>query len=138
MIIDKSEARLQQDLWEWAWNTYPQFRRQMWAVPNGLKLNPVQANIAKATGTLAGVWDLHVFNLGTFHIIETKIGNNQLTVDRIINSKKVFGQKEWGELMAKHGAVRHLYRTLEEGQGIYKDIFRIGSYFQATPPTWID
>lgn len=121
-----SEGRLQQQFWEWAWNTYPQFRRQMWAVPNGLKLNRVQSNIAKATGTLAGVWDIHVLNHGTFHIIETKVGNNQLSVDRIVNNKKVFGQKEWGELMARHGAVRHIYRTLEEGKEIYKSIFLMG------------
>jgi len=127
--VTLSEDQLQAHFWEWAWNSHPQFRRQMWAVPNGaigriitLK-DQVQANKMKATGLLEGVWDLHCFHFGKYHIIETKIGNNQLSVDRIENNKKHFGQKEWGELMAKHGAIRHIYRTLEEGQQIYRSIF---------------
>lgn len=120
-----TEDQLQAIFWEWAWNTYPQFRRHMWAVCNGLPLPPILANKAKSTGLLAGVWDLHVFYKGKFHIIETKIGNNQLTIDRVVKGKKVFGQKEWGELMAEHGAIRHIYRTLEEGQAIVLSIFSI-------------
>ena len=84
-----SEDKLQGALWSWAWNTYPERRHQMWAVPNGLHLTGRAASIAKATGLLSGVWDLHVFNRGKFHIIETKIGNSQLTVDRIVNGKKI-------------------------------------------------
>ena len=74
-------------------------------------------------GLLSGVWDLHCFYLGKYHIIETKVGDNQLTRDRVVNGKKVYGQKEWGELMAAHGAIRHIYRTLEEGQKVFISIF---------------
>jgi hypothetical protein len=118
-----SEDQLQAALWMWAWNEYPQFRRLMWAVPNGLQLPPVLAMKAKATGLLSGVWDLHCFYNGQLSIIETKIKNNQLTRDRIINGKKVYGQFEWGELMAQHGANRYIYRTLDEGKAVYKSIF---------------
>lgn len=117
-----SEDQLQAAFWAWAWNTHPTARRLMWAVPNGLNLSIQHAQLAKATGLLAGVWDLHLFWQGTLHIIETKIGSNQLTVDRIVNGKKVYGQKEWGELMAAHGAVRHIYRTLDEGKKIFESI----------------
>jgi hypothetical protein len=95
----------------------------MWAVPNGFKLNPIQAQLAKATGLLSGVWDLHVFYNNQFHIIETKWGSNDLTTDRIVNGKKTYGQKEWGEIMASHGAVRHVYRSQPEGVRVVEGIF---------------
>lgn len=118
-----SEDQLQSQFWQWAWNEYPQFRKLMWAVPNGLRLSPPARRLAKATGLLSGVWDMHAFYHNQLHIIEAKVGNNQLTVDRIVNGKKVFGQLEWGELMASHGAIRHIYRTLEEGQSTFRKIF---------------
>lgn len=119
-----TEETLQQQFWQWAWNTpgHEPFRRSMWAVTNSGHSNPMKA---KGMGLLSGVWDLHCFWEGKFHIIETKYGDGQLTVDRIVNGKKVYGQKEWGELMASHGAIRHIYRTLEEGQMIYKQIFSL-------------
>lgn len=117
-----TEERLQSEFWAWAWNTHPQARHHMWAVPNGLHLSAPQAAKARATGLLPGVWDLHIFWRGKFHIIETKTGNNGLTRDRIVNGRKVFGQYEWGERMASHGAHRHIYRTLEEGKRIFESI----------------
>jgi hypothetical protein len=122
-ITEISEERLQAQFWEWAWNTYPQFRRLMWAVPNSTNTNAIQASRLKATGLLPGVWDLHVLYKREYHIIETKIGDNKLTVDRVVNGRKTYGQYEWGELMAANGATRHIYYTLEEGQAIYKAIF---------------
>lgn len=120
-----NELQLQSKLWEWAWNNLPNNRKQFWAVPNGLKLNPVQAAWGKASGLLSGVWDLHAFHLGQFHIIEAKTEYGELTRDRIVKGRPIFGQFEWGELMASHGAHRHLFRTLEEGQAIMKKIFLI-------------
>ena len=115
-----TEDQLQAALWKWAWNAYPQYRKHMWAVTNSGIANP---NRAKAMGLLSGVWDLHVFYRNSYHIIETKVGINQLTTDRVVNGKKVYGQKEWGELMAEHGATRHIYRSLEEGKQVYESIF---------------
>ena len=66
---------------------------------------------------------LNKYNLNIpFYIVETKVPGGQLTVDRIINGKKVYGQKEWGERMAAHGAIRHIYHSLEEGMEIIKSI----------------
>ena len=125
-----TEDQLQAAFWEKTWNNYPQARKNMWAVPNAGNRNPVEASKLKATGMLSSVWDLHLFWHGKFHIIETKVGDNQLTVDRMMKVpgsnpprfKKVYGQKEWGELMASHGAIRHIYRTLEEGIAIFESI----------------
>jgi hypothetical protein len=118
-----TEDQLQAALYLWTWNELPHSRRHLWAVPNGLHLPPILANKAKATGLLAGVWDLHAYWYGKFHIIETKIGTNQLTVDRIVNGKRVYGQKEWGDMMAGQGATRHIYRDLHAGQLIMRSIF---------------
>lgn len=121
--IINTEDQLQAAFWLHTWNNYPQLRHHMWAVPNGLHLAPVHAAKAKATGLLSGVWDLHLFWKGTLHIIESKLPGQQLTRDRVVNGKKVYGQYEWGELMAAHGAVRHIYHTLEEGIKIIESIF---------------
>ena len=114
----QSEEQLQATFWKWAWNTHHIARRCMWAVPNSAigiivsRKDIIQAEKMKATGLLKGVWDLHLFWKGRFYIIETKFGSNGLSDD----------QKEWGDLMASHGAVRHIYRTLEEGVKIFESI----------------
>lgn len=132
----KSESDLQAQFWKWAWNTHEEARHLMWAVPNDaigdhLTLKDVlRSNELKATGLLSGVWDLHLFWRGQLHIIETKLPGAQLTRTRIVRSKagkerKVFGQHEWGELMATHGAHRHIYHTLEEGMGMFSQIISL-------------
>lgn len=120
--LHQSEDQIQADFWARAWNEYPHARRHMWAVPNGLRLSAPAAQLAKATGLLSGVWDLHLFWHGTLHIIETKRPGQALTVDRVVNGKKVYGQKEWGEMMAAHGAIRHIYHSVEEGLEIFESI----------------
>lgn len=112
----KSEDQLQSEFWKMIWNEYPILRRHIWAVPNaGRNRTPAECATLKATGMMSGIWDLHVFYKGKFYIIETKVKNNQLTTDRIDKGKKIFGQKEWGELMERHGAEAFVYRTIEEG-----------------------
>lgn len=117
-----SEDQIQAAFFQHVWNNYPQTRHHIWAVPNGSNRNPIEASKLKATGLLAGVWDLHFFWEGKLHIIETKVPGRQLTTDRIVNGKKTFGQTEWGEKMASHGAIRHIYHSLEEGIAIVESI----------------
>lgn len=110
-----SEDQLQAKCFQWAWNELPATRRLIWAVPNGGLRDKIVAAQMQSTGLLEGVWDMHFYWFNQFHIIEFKVGKNKLTVDRIDKKgKKHFGQKEWGELMAKHGAIRHEIRTFEE------------------------
>lgn len=124
-----TEDQLQAKFWAWAWNSYPEARRHMWAVPNsaiGMILNQkdlMQANKMKATGLLEGVWDLHIFWHNKFHIIETKIPGGRLSIDHVDSKgRKHYGQKEWGEMMVSHGAISHVYYSLEEGQAIFRQI----------------
>lgn len=127
--IYKSEAELQADFWKWAWNTHPEAQHHMWAVPNDAvgRITTLEqqkkANLLKATGLLGGVWDLHLFWEGTLHIIETKLPGNYLTTTRIDSKgRKHYGQREWGERMATHGAQRHIYQTLQQGMDMYEGI----------------
>lgn len=107
-----SEDQLQSKFYQYVWNNYPQLRRCIWAVPNGGLRDKVTAAKLKATGMLKGVWDLHIFYRGQFYIIETKIGNNQLTPEQI----------EWRALMVAHGAKAFVYRTINEGVGIINQV----------------
>ena len=111
----QSEDQLQAAAWILAWNEYPALRRHIWHVPNGGSRNAIEAAKLKATGQLAGVWDWHCFYQNKFYIIEFKVGNNQLTVDRVDSKgKKHFGQKEWGELMVTNGATAFVVRSIDD------------------------
>lgn len=129
-----SESQLQAQFWQYAWENYSNFHFHIWAVPNDAigqlssVKDAIRINTLKATGLLSGVWDLHAFIHGKFHIIESKLPGTQLTVTRLVKGsggkvRKVYGQKEWGELMASHGAIRHIYHTLDEGKEVLKQIF---------------
>ena len=109
-----SEDQLQAQFFQKVWNDYPELRRHMWAVPNGGKRDMRTAITLKASGVLPGIWDLHLFWMGKFYIIETKVGRNGLT-DK---------QEQWGELMVKHGAIAYVYRTIEEGIAIIENILK--------------
>lgn len=118
-IIDQgkmvpSEDAMQAAIWRRLWNEYPNLRRRIWHVPNqGSSLK--EGVRLQAMGVLAGVWDLHMYLRGQFHIWEGKVGNNQLTRDRTDSKgRKHFGQLEWGEIMAGEGAIRHVFRSEEE------------------------
>jgi len=89
-----TEAQLQAQLWKIAWNEFPQSRRHIWAIPNGAKRTMYEQTVSKATGTLAGVWDLHCFYKGQFYVFELKVGRNKLSDEQL----------DWGQKMSIHGA----------------------------------
>lgn len=107
-----SEDQLQAQFFQYVWNYYPQLRRCLWAVPNGGYRNKLEAMKLKATGTLAGVWDLHLFYKKQFYIIETKVGKNKLSK----------AQEEWRDVMVKQGAKQYIYTSLDEGIQIIEEI----------------
>lgn len=126
-----SEDQLQAQIWQKAWNEYPEARRCMWAVPNSAigKImtfkDQMQANKLKATGLLDGVWDLHLFWKSHLYLFELKVGNNHLTYDHIDNKNKIHhGQKQWGEIMRSQGAITHVVWSVEEFFTIYHPIIR--------------
>lgn len=55
----KSEDKIQSEIFQWFWNTYPKYL--IHAVPNGGSRNVLEAMKMKATGTVAGIADLIIW-----------------------------------------------------------------------------
>lgn len=109
-----SEDQLQAKFFQYVWNKHPELRYCIWAVPNGGYRNKLEAAKLKATGMLAGVWDLHIFYRGKFYIIETKVGHNKLSDKQI----------KWRDVMLRHGAQAFVYYTFEDGVKIIEEILK--------------
>lgn len=114
-----SEDQLQASCWQWAWNTYPQTRRLLWAVPNGGNREIKVAIVLQATGVIAGVHDLHFLWQGVLHTFELKVNGNELTEDRVVltgsgRTKVIFGQREWAVKMREQGGLCWCIKELEQ------------------------
>ncbi len=118
----KSEAQLQAKLVAIARNEFGQSKGHIWAIPNGANRTPYEQREAKATGLLAGVWDLHAFYKGKFYIFELKFGKNTLSAE----------QRQYGEAMEKNGAICHVIR--ENDVERWRMILR-GIFGEPQPPT---
>ena len=126
-----TEARLQQEIIQLAWNKYPETGHHLWAVPNGLFMNKITAKLGADTGLLSGVWDLHFFWRKRFYIFEVKVGTNTLTRDRINKKgKKVYGQFEWGQMMVQHGAQAYIIRSVDEFERALKRILERAEFME--------
>lgn len=114
-----TEDQLQSKCFIWAWNDLPETRRHLWAVPNGGDRDIKVAIKLQATGVLPGVHDLHFFWERMFYTFELKVGDNQLTEDRIVitpsgREKIIYGQLEWGQKMEAHGSKWFEIREFEK------------------------
>lgn len=117
-----SEEVLQSKFWQWTWNELPETRRLIFHVPNELeklKGESEQSHMrrllkARSMGVVPGVWDNVFLWKGNMHIIEAKIGKNDLSKNQILV----------GDAQAMHGAIRHKFYTIEEGQSIIKSIIQ--------------
>lgn len=107
-----TEDQFQAELFEWFWNTLPEARRCLWAVPNGGWRHAGQLKLLQATGVVAGVWDLHLFWRGQFYIFELKVGDNKLQPD----------QRKWGALMLEQGAECYEIHEAHSGRDIFKKV----------------
>lgn len=81
-------------------------RQIIYAVPNGGSRNPIEAKKLKATGTVAGVSDLHVIINGQFIFVELKTPKGVLSGV----------QMEFRDRVKKHGFPYHVVRSLREFQ----------------------
>lgn len=118
-----SEIQLQADCFQWAWMTHQETRRHLWSVPNGGSRNGFEATQLKASGVIAGIHDLHFFWKSQFYTFELKVDNNQLTADHVDKKGRVvFGQKEWGAKMIKHGAICFEIRNFEDFKEAFESI----------------
>jgi hypothetical protein len=98
-----SEDQLQAACYQWFHNTYPEHRGKIWAVPNGGKRSPQQANLFKATGVVKGVHDLHFYHKKQLYTFELKVGNNKMSPDQV----------KWKVTMEREGAICYEIRDFE-------------------------
>ena len=71
-INTMSEDRIQADFYQTAFNTYPQIRGLLFAVPNGGSRDVREGAKLKATGTTAGIPDMLLLWGGTIYGFEFK------------------------------------------------------------------
>jgi len=100
----KMEDRIQQECYMWFWNTYPELRKLLFAVPNGRYRNKIDAVILSKTGLVAGVSDMIFLYKGIAYLLELKTENG-------IQSD---AQKEWEGIVNKQGFSYYIIRDLEE------------------------
>lgn len=107
-----TEDQLQEKCFQWAWNTYPQTRRLLWAVPNGGSRHLYEAQKFKATGVIAGVHDLHLLWNHQFYTFELKVGTNTMSEAQILYARAIEQQ----------GGVWYEIRNLETFKTIFSNL----------------
>lgn len=98
-----TEARLQQECYEWFHNTYPDLRGLLCYNLNNSK-NKIDGNQNKAKGLQPGRSDMVFYYNTKAHHIELKLPGGR-------QSK---AQKEWQELIESQGFRYYIARTVDE------------------------
>lgn len=104
MDIKKAESRIQQDIFTWHWNNYPNERKLLFMVHNNPR-NKIEGAILKSQGMIAGVSDMiYLSPKGIVYFIEIKTptGNQQ------------DNQKEWEAIITSFGYTYLVIRSLDE------------------------
>ena len=111
-MSNQPELVLQQQVYKWFHNTYPELRGCLWKVENERKRTKYEQMIAKSTGLVAGVADLNMLYGGVFYGIELKTPTGSQTKSQI----------EWERSITEQGGIYVLIRSLEEFQGFVEGV----------------
>lgn len=109
-----TELQLQSRCFQWAWNTYPELRRLLFAVPNGGTRHAREAMNLKASGTVPGIPDMICLYNGSPVGIEFK-------TDAGVVSKE---QREVHQIWSSAGIPVHIIRNEEAFQLLIKSIIQ--------------
>lgn len=109
---DISEIQLQSSFFRWAWNTYPTTRRLLYHVPNGGTRNRIEATQLKASGLVAGVWDMSFLWRSQLHYFEFKVRRNILSP----------AQDAFRSANEPHGAKFYVFYDLATAEEVFKSI----------------
>jgi hypothetical protein len=101
--MNKSENRIQQECYNWFWNNHPNYRKLLFAVPNGGARSSQEGRLLKLTGVVAGVSDLLLMINGTTYCFELKN----------FYGKQSKAQKEWQSIVEKNGFQYFIIRSKE-------------------------
>jgi hypothetical protein len=88
-IVFKNEEQLQAYCFQWAWNTYPQYRRLFFHVQQNMFGNAYRGSINKAIGVVKGVSDFVVISKGAVLFLEFKVGSNKQSPEQVDFENKV-------------------------------------------------
>jgi len=110
--MEQTESRIQQDCVIWLWNSHPETRKLLFAVPNGGSRNAIEAKRFKAEGLIAGVSDLLFMWRGRTHCIEMKTPTGRQQKNQI----------EWQGIVEANGFDYHVIRSLEEFKNLINKI----------------
>jgi hypothetical protein len=91
LVMEKTEAKIQQEAIMKIWNEMPETRLCLFHVPNGMNIDARQGAKFKAQGVISGVPDLVFVWAGKTHYIEVKTENGYLS-----KNQKALHQK-WAE-----------------------------------------
>ena len=100
-----SEERLQQEIFTFHWNNYPDERKLLFMVHNNPR-NKIDGARLKAKGMVSGVSDLIYLN--------PRIGKPQFLELKTDDGVQSPNQKDWQDLVTKQGYEYYLIRGLEQ------------------------
>lgn len=112
-----NEGRIQAECFAWFWNTFPQYRKLLFHVPNEndrSDSNPIQGAIRKSMGVVSGVSDLICLIPRGRHgalMIEMKDEKGEQRQS----------QKEWQAIVEAQGYRYEICRSLEQFKSIIVD-----------------
>lgn len=111
------EGRIQADCFVWFNNTFPQFRKCLFHVPNEndrSDSNIIQGAIRKSLGIVAGVSD--------FILLVARGGHHGLCIEmKDERGTQKPAQKEWQSIVEAQGYVYKICRSLEQFKAITND-----------------
>ena len=113
----KSEDRVQQEVVNYFWNTFPKYRKMLFSVPNGGVRSSREAKLFKLTGLTPGVSDLILLYNGTAYLIETKREDGK--------GYQFQAQIEWQAIVESFGFNYFLYKNLDEFKNIIHNIIKV-------------
>lgn len=111
----QSEDQTQAQFYQTAFNTYPQIRGLLFAVPNGGARNPIEGMKFKATGTTAGIPDMILLWEGTAYGFEFK------TETGVLSPAQVKIHSVWNSA----GFDVHVVRSAEDALRILRGIIGV-------------
>jgi len=105
----KSEAKIQQEIFVWHWNNYPQERKLLFMVHNEAS-SRIRGARLKGQGMVAGVSDLIYLNPRTNSVVCLEVKNEK--------GKQSNNQKMFEEAVKFHGFEYHVVRSIDDAKEV--------------------
>lgn len=112
-----NEGKIQAECFAWFWNTFPEYRKLLFHVPNEndrADSNPIQGAIRKSLGVVSGVSD--------FVLLLSRGGHGALLIEmKDEHGTQKSAQREWQLIVERHGYRYEICRSLEQFKAIIAD-----------------